>query len=467
MKLSHRIIWFFNLGLLIMVLGHSIYRDIKLDDQFPTDLRNRIVGARLQKDGKLPYHYHWSIQDGIRYYNSDESYWLTAEGRYTEKNPGAAPINRITGSPFFHDLLYFICDLPQREISRIWLFGEYVFLAFMIAMFVSLTPDRWKKWLLLNFGILFTTTDAWITLIASGQLYLFTSFLMSAIVYVTFKNKKNGMILGGLLAIVLVLCRPLTIFLFVPLLLKFKNYRVFLGTAGSGLLLYSLFVWVHPFEKALYRDYLDAMKSHIRLHQSSNPLYPPAHETQTAYFSNVEGFDLSAVAQQVRDYPVILHNENGNAFVLYFKIFHRKIPPALLQFAWIVVTVFLSALFYWRYRLVKLPVIQVLLLGFTLYMIAEIFSPIYRRQYNVVQWLPLLLSGILLVHHWRNPAFFLMMAGFLLNVGSLSWPPMCHTLGECCWLSGLLILIFSYPGKTKSDTGNIRGPLLRRGPSGV
>ncbi|MDP9042728.1 MAG: hypothetical protein M3N30_12170, partial [Bacteroidota bacterium] len=53
--------------LLMAILTHSVIRDVMYDKQYPGDLRNRIVGARLQKDGKLPYHYHWQESDGIRY----------------------------------------------------------------------------------------------------------------------------------------------------------------------------------------------------------------------------------------------------------------------------------------------------------------------------------------------------------------------------------------------------------------
>ena len=56
-----------NLIVLAVLLTHSIYRDIQLEKQYPSDLRNRVVGARLQKDGKDPYFYKWKKEDGFRY----------------------------------------------------------------------------------------------------------------------------------------------------------------------------------------------------------------------------------------------------------------------------------------------------------------------------------------------------------------------------------------------------------------
>jgi hypothetical protein len=113
MKIAFRNILFLNCIFLGGLLTHSLYRDIRLEKQFPSDLRNRIVGARLQKDGKLPYHYHWKETDGIRYYNPDDYLWQS------DSVSGFSAINEITSSPFFHELLYPICDLSQRTLSAV------------------------------------------------------------------------------------------------------------------------------------------------------------------------------------------------------------------------------------------------------------------------------------------------------------------------------------------------------------
>jgi hypothetical protein len=43
----------------IVSLFWSVYRDTELEKQYPVDLRNRVVGSRLQMDGMSPYFYHW------------------------------------------------------------------------------------------------------------------------------------------------------------------------------------------------------------------------------------------------------------------------------------------------------------------------------------------------------------------------------------------------------------------------
>ena len=92
---------------LAAVFSFCIWRDIQIEKQYTGDLRNRIVGARLQKDGKPPYFYKWRPQDGLRYYDP-----IKLDTTYA---------NAITASPFFHHLLFPIADLQQREISQIWL----------------------------------------------------------------------------------------------------------------------------------------------------------------------------------------------------------------------------------------------------------------------------------------------------------------------------------------------------------
>ena len=165
------------------LLAHSIYRDVQLEKQYPGDLRNRVVGARLQKDGILPYFYHWNLD--------------TIAGRQISRymDPGnfvlqKGPPSNITASPFFHEMLLPICDLPQRTISRIWMWLEYFFLAGIIGMACGLTPDNRKRLLLVNVGILFTATEAWKTLITAGQLYFFIAFLMSCIITGLIHKKK-------------------------------------------------------------------------------------------------------------------------------------------------------------------------------------------------------------------------------------------------------------------------------------
>jgi hypothetical protein len=95
----------------------------------------------------------------------------------------------------------------------------------------------------------------------------------------------------------------------------------------------------------------------------------------------------------------------------------------------------------------RLSELQIILFSFLLYMIVEFFSPVTRHQYNTVQWLPLLMAGFLLVRKWTSPAFFLLMAGFVLTVFTPLWLPMRQTAGELLWAGGLLLIALSSSDK--------------------
>jgi hypothetical protein len=401
------------------------------------------VGARLQKDGKPPYHYHWRSADGIRYYNQQEDEWVSLNGNRQEIIPQDSDVSKITASPFFHELLYPICDLPQRTISRIWFWGQYVLLASMIGMITGLTKDRRVKWLLLNTGVLFTTTEAWKGLISAGQLYLIEAFLMCCILVLLVKNTKNRMFIGGICAAIFVLTRPIGIVIFIPFLFYYKKYLPFLLTSLAGFIIYGIFIFADPTETAIYKDYLNGLKMHVQLHQDADNGLPPAHITEESKFSNIEGFDIAETERLPVIYPIKIYSENGNIFVIYYKIFHKKLPLPVLIAGLILTVCTLTILFFLHSGKYSPQSLQILLFSLTLYMIAEIFNPIYRHQYNTVQWFPLVLAGFLPLTDWKNKIFILLILGLVLNIINLDWLPMRHTLGEFCWLTGLLLLVFS------------------------
>ena len=117
MKFSNKIILLINGIFLLVILSHSVIRDFHIEKQYTVDLRNRVVGARLQKDGRLPYNYYFQPADGLRYFD------------FQNLNTDSSGASNATASPFFHQLLYPICDLPQGTISKIWLLLQYIFTA--------------------------------------------------------------------------------------------------------------------------------------------------------------------------------------------------------------------------------------------------------------------------------------------------------------------------------------------------
>jgi hypothetical protein len=419
---------------LAIILYHSVYRDIHLEKQYPGDLRNRVVGARLQKDGILPYFYHWNLD--------------TVPGHQVSRymDPGNYIIHKgvesnITSSPFFHEMLFPICDLPQRTISRIWMWLEYLFLAGMIWMICRLTPDNSKKLLLISTGILFTTTEAWKSLIQTGQFYFLIAFLMSCVIAGLMRQRKSGIWLSGICTVLMILIKPTALVILIPFMLRPKKHILFLAVAFSGLAIYGVFVLLSPFQNRVWKDYARALSKHIEAHQNSDD--PKIPLTTKPRFIRLEGFDFAKVRQDSVENPIPVYSENGNVFVIYRHLTNTKMPLRALYALTLLTVAALTGIFYYRTGKYKQHLLQSLLFAFILYMLVEAFSPIYRHQYYSTQWLPLILAGLLPIRSWRSPVFILLMLGLFLNILNTVLIPMRHTLGEMCWLAGLLLIAFS------------------------
>ena len=420
-----------NLIILVGIFGHSIYRDIQIEKQYPGDLRNRLVGARLQKDGKLPYFFHWTQADYPRYADPFSS------------QDSTVPASTITASPFFHELLIPVCEIPQRTFSRLWLGMEYIMLIVMVWMICSFNTSRIQKLVTLNVGVLFTLTQAWISLIFEGQLYFFTAFLICCIMCALLSNKKSAWVLGGICAAMLVLTRPIALVIFVPFIFQFRRYPIFLISSIAALGFYGLFVLTNHSEKLLWENYRLALQKHTELHQYGD--HNIIFNLEGADIPNLEGFDFKEVKENVKNYPVTEATESGSVYVIYKNITHHKMPLRVLIALSLISLFLLLAVFFYFNRKKPFQVFQVLTFSFLLYILLEFFSPVERHLYNVVQWFPIILFAFLFLplQNWKSPVFMLLVLGLLLSCLTVSWIPDRNTLGEIAWFFACLIIIFS------------------------
>ena len=115
----------------IGILIYSIRRDSALEKSHPGDLRNRVVGARLQMDGITPYFYHWDSTAPVRYYDTS--------------GYNHVAVSNITSTPYLHQLLYPIANLDQRLISRMWLWMQDIALAIAIGIAWKLATKKKSK----------------------------------------------------------------------------------------------------------------------------------------------------------------------------------------------------------------------------------------------------------------------------------------------------------------------------------
>jgi hypothetical protein len=419
-----------NVFILLIILAHSVFRDAQLEKQYTGDLRNRIVGARLQKDGRLPYFYYWQAKDGIRYFDPNNT------------NRSVETPSAITATPFFHQLLYPICDLDQWTLSKLWFVFQYLLLAAMTWIACRTTNEGHTQWLMVNAAVLFTTTEAWKSIIENGQIYLFYAFLMLCIISGLLSNKKTWKLVAGAVMAIWILNRPIGIIVVLPVLLLYKQQKFFLFAMMTGLALYGLFVLSSAFEKSLWQNYVEGIRMQVKLHQDAGPKASPTPR-MLPEDRKLEGIDFNKVDKNILEHPITVYSENGNFFVLYRMLIHKKIPLGWLNALSLFTTAALMAFFYLTYEKKNLEPLQVLIFAFTLYMIIEIFSPVYRHQYNTVQWFTLVLFALMIPMTWRNPVLLLLALGLLLNIVNFTWLPMRHSIGEMAWLSAFLLISFS------------------------
>ena len=435
-----------NLLILMVVLYHSIVRDLHLEKQYPADLRNRVVGARLQKDGKLPYFFHWKQTDYPRYadpYNSQDS---------------TLPASMITASPFFHELLRPFCELPQRRISIFWLWLQYFLLAIIVWMTGSLTNSKYLRLLMLNVGILFTLTEAWISLIVEGQIYFIVAFLYCSFIMALLYNRRFSWILGGISIALLVLIRPIALVLFIPFLFHYRKYLLFLITAFAAIGIYGFFALTSHSERSLWQNYQSALIKQVRIHQFEDPAELWDYRLKPD-FQYLEGFDFKEVEQEKMKNPIPTPIERGCLFVLYQNITHHKIPLPLLNAINFCSILVLSCLFFYFGRHHEVQLYQLLCFGFILYASVEIFGPITRYAYYVVQWLPILMIAFLYATYLNRgkTILILLVCGFVLNILTTAWIYDRHTLGELTWLSALLLISFTDNSSRQISVSNALG----------
>jgi hypothetical protein len=129
--------------------------------------------------------------------------------------------------------------------------------------------------------------------------------------------------------------------------------------------------------------------------------------------------------------------------VLFEKIFHRKTNVAILSTASVMIMLVLLFVFIRkRWREDGYDPLSVAVFGFCLYMVSDLFSPVWRFQYYTLQWL----CPVLLVASAYKPGqrkwFILLGVALVLNILNIPFVKMEHTIGEYLMLLVLLAASF-------------------------
>ena len=428
-------------GILLVAFCMALIRDLAVEQTGTIDLRNRVVGARLQMDGKAPYMYKWVAgDDTLRYYNE---------------------VNRIgvsnsTATPFFHTLLYPIANLPQRTISYIWLFVEYALLFISGLLAWRLAGNNRQKIAVAITIALFLFTEAWKNHIALGQLYLFIPCL-AMIFYYCVRKRDNyvAAFFAGLFAIVLVLIRPNALVFFIPFLFLISNYsRKYLAVLLIPVVMAPACYFSFKKNRDWLKSYTYSVQEAIKGHQSF--FYPrkPPQPIKMAPLSEWEGWKKAAIDSMNIVIQPHRYSEHGNVFVVYRAITKKHMPVRVMNLlSALFILVFAGICFRLRKTQQHIELPNIAILGFCLYMISDLFSPVWRHQYYTTQWLFPLLLATAVYHKTNKRLYALLLAGLLLNILNTSYMKMEHTIGEYLMLFTLLYLSLMKPLAGEMEKG--------------
>jgi hypothetical protein len=440
----------------LAVFAFIIPRDIGMEKQYTGDLRNRIVGARLIHNNHSPYFFKWTKGDGILYYDPS--------------NFDSLRSSNITSTPFLHHLFLPLAKFPENEASEIWLLIEYILLLGIMAIALSMANSDTQRWAVLFMTMLFLFTQAWRAHIAAGQIYIVIPFLGMLFLRLL-RNKKTiiNAAAAGTAAACLVLIKPNAILFFIPFLFLIGNFpRAWLLAFFAPAVLLCAWILISDQEYNLWKDYQQGVVEQVKLHQQLQPALQ--QNEPDPHYSEWEGIDMKTVYQLEKDHPENIYYENGNVFVLVQKIFHWKLSPTFLAVATTCIVILLTVLYWLRHqrrirsrfsesrgqnsgsrqnrggnpdrrrrrRNGSADLLGLAILGFCLYMVSDLFSPVYRRQYYTLQWIgPVLLFAGLYTPYLRR-SYLLLVAALLLNIVHLGFIKMGNTIGEYLILAVLI-----------------------------
>ncbi len=317
-----------------------------------SDLRNRIVGARLMKYGINPYFYTWKEEEPETFIDPFH-------------NPEILP-NRVAVTPLslaFHNLL------PNEYSStvKVWYFlswGAFITSAFILTHFQENSFNKFSQILIF---LLFSVQTGWYIHLTLGQIYVWYVLLFSITVFIFQKGyKKLPMTILG----ITILLRPFYVLFLIPIWFFRKNQLKNISVGIFTSIIFAILIsGVMP-----WKSYILSMLQHTNIDRMN-------------YFN----FDF------IKYYPTVIED-------IHFFNNHRQIYPVdkqnlmyvlnseyfrLPQIFWREITIlFLSVIVYFNYK-IKEAVISptIILVGFIIVLGVELLTPIPRYDYYNIQLL--------------------------------------------------------------------------------
>ncbi|RYY85536.1 MAG: DUF2029 domain-containing protein [Chitinophagaceae bacterium] len=406
------------LWVLLLLCGISIAQGIRYTrDYGGTDLRTRVVGARLLAAGKSPYFYKWEP--------GEPEQWIVTP--HHPRRP--AEVNGVSVAPGLLYLHMPMNGLRYGAIRWLWTVIQYVLLALIFWCLLArsdLDPVRRTRALALGF-LFFGCSALFLLNVERGQSYLVLAAGLAGLLYFARQRQAAAQFGAGVLLALLVFFRPTMLVFALPFLLAARwNFLAGLACAGVPLALHML---VSP----LWQEYGRAMKIYGGL-QRSALVFTPDWE----FPAYVEGRPAPWIMRAARDFRI------GGLPSLFFKYSYWLRPLPRGSFVFVFAAMASSVVLLLRKRIQAGRAEDLVLTGFLLYIFLEVLIPAPRGSYNMILWI---IPSLLLLANGRGglvtQAFLL--AGLCLVIGFPLATPTLHSIGEILLLIALFHHLNSAP----------------------
>lgn len=439
-KFWHNLLFFS----IICAALYSLYTDIKLQEPYPDDLRNRVVGSRLMKDGFSPYYYHWKQGESTRYYEPE-----TISMMYNLK------ISACTATPFFHLLIAPIVDLPQIQFDVLWLAIQYIAMLACIWLIANanVEPKKSRRFMFGIMAVTFTYCYGWRFHTLAGQNYIFIA-LFSALSYYCFKRHKSlaFIVLAGVSSAALVLLKPITAFIILPFLFFPKRFLAVGISSFIVMVLYISWSVINPFQQKNWQDYFTSSVQHEAMHKKDLDYFFPKNNivktdiapTEHVYLATFEGIVTNPDYVNENKEKMMLGNECGSFYYIYFLATKKKASNLLLSGLGILAVIILMSpmLLLYKKQHQALGLEELFLLGFTLYRTIEFFMPVPMGLYQWGSYLFPLLLFVRVQHKVFSWSSIFVMTGLIFNLFIIPKISFDHTLGQFMILGAFIILVY-------------------------
>lgn len=381
-----------------------------------TDLRNRVIGARLLHYGESPYFYKWRPKDGEILLDPND-------------DPNRL-VNGNTSTPAVLTLMYPFCQLRYPTIRFVWTLIQLLLAAASVYLMILRVPkiDRLYIAAMVLFGLLLSSQ--FLLHLERGQIIIFFVFLFSLMYYLYTSKWNYGSFVSGIIGGLLIYLRPFSIFVALVFIGKRKAKWIF--GYGVGILL-GLVIYVLPFQRA-WSEYFHAMDEY------GNEYLNKGHRQVSANYEIPRVIEGSSNLSLVSNFP---GNSlyTMNILMTALGIRYNK----LLSFILLGTGFFIIVGYLMKSRR-HFDAEELFLFSFLCYMIPEIFLLNWRGPYNLLEWIfPLfLIFRKIKVIEIR---FVLVIVGLCLLRGLPFYFPTEMLIGELILFFIILSIIYNQPAK--------------------